>query len=91
MLNITLVDLTRRGKVTHQAPAAVLRDHFGNPLVVIVEHQPGVTTTVVCEKGKEAEFGQELRRLGLHDMVPEMTRVTAQTLPSNYQPLKELM
>lgn len=84
MLQVLQLDLASRGMKKSETPGVVICDVHGNPLVVVLEHQPGVE---VITTRRDPNFARDLAQLGIKDVVTNVTTIKSPPIPSGYQPL----
>lgn len=72
------------GRRELNAPAVVIQDHYGNPVALVIEHQPGVTEVF---NQQDPEFNERLRLLAL-EPVPRPQVLSASAIPAGWQPAK---
>ena len=85
MLQTLAINLPHGTKTVHST-GVVIYDHVGNPLVAVIEHQPGVTVITTINEG--SRFQEQLRLLGLGDLqVPQITKIESPPVPAGYSPV----
>lgn len=87
MLSVLHLDIAANGPRITKSAGIVICDSHGNPLVTVIEHQPGVEVVTTCN---DPEFNQQLRTLGLGTLiVPEAPQLLlAGPPPSDYRPFR---
>lgn len=77
MLTTTAIQGLGREIQTIRGDLIVVKDHYGNPVVVVQELQPGILTVVTAD---DDDFNRVLRALGLDKVV------ICDRLESQYEP-----
>jgi len=73
MLNVQTIGAITTGKVTSlQGHTVLVRDHYGNPLVVVTELDSGVSSITTLQ---DEHFQQSLQALGLGKLELEHQRL----------------
>lgn len=73
------------GRREMSAPAFVIQDHHGNPIALVIEHQPGVTEIFTR---RDPDFNDRLRLLSLEPVSAPLV-LTSSDVPAGWQPLNK--